>query len=63
MKDEVYAIIGGAMEVSNEFGAQFLEAVYLEALAAELRSRGIAFDEQSPIRYKGIELQKKYKPH
>ena len=31
-KDEVYQIVGVAMEVSNELGCGFLEAVYQEAL-------------------------------
>ena len=31
LKDEVYQIVGAAMEVSNELGNGFLEAVYQEA--------------------------------
>ena len=61
-KDEVYAIIGAAMEVSNELGSGFLEAVYQEALGIELTARQIPHEQQKPIkiRYKGIELMKDY---
>jgi hypothetical protein len=36
LKDEVYQIVGAAMEVSNQLGCGFLEAVYQEALEIEL---------------------------
>ena len=39
-KDEVYAIVGAAMEVHNELGSGFAEAVYQEAMEIELRSSG-----------------------
>ncbi|MBD3317516.1 MAG: GxxExxY protein [Chitinivibrionales bacterium] len=59
---EVYAVIGAAIEVSNELGAGFLEAVYQEAFARELNSRAIVHEEQKVIRirYKGVELRKHY---
>lgn len=42
-KDEVYAVVGAAMETYNELGNGFLEAVYQEAFESELRDRGIPF--------------------
>ncbi|HOV75985.1 MAG TPA: GxxExxY protein [Candidatus Hydrogenedentes bacterium] len=64
LKDEVYAIVGAAMEVSNELGSGFLEAVYQEALQIELEERRIPFVTQTPIviSYKGRKLQKEYIP-
>ncbi|OQY56301.1 MAG: hypothetical protein B6245_18570 [Desulfobacteraceae bacterium 4572_88] len=61
-RDEVYVIVGSAMEVSNELGCGFLEAVYQEALAIEFQKRQIPYEEQKRIniRYKGITLHKEY---
>jgi GxxExxY protein len=61
-KDEVYAIIGAAMEVHNEFGVGFLEPVYQEALEIEMKSRSIPYTAQQmiPIRYKNHVLKKSY---
>ncbi len=61
-KDEVYAIVGAAIEVHRELGSGFLEPVYQEALEIELRSRGIPFESQRrlAICYKGRPLQKEY---
>jgi len=60
--DEVFAIVGAAMGVSNELGAGFLEAVYQEALEWELGGRRIPFAAQVPIpiSYKGRTLAKAY---
>ena len=41
-KDEVYVIIGAAMEVYNQMGPGFLEAIYQEALEIELKERDIS---------------------
>ena len=63
-KEEVYAIVGAAMEVYNELGPGFLEAVYQEAMEIELTLRGIPFQAQKEltIYYKGRPLNKKYTP-
>ncbi|MDA0242953.1 MAG: GxxExxY protein [Chloroflexi bacterium] len=64
LKKEVYEIVGAAMEVSNELGAGFLEAVYQEALGIELKSRALPFVAQPTIKiaYKGHILTKEYIP-
>jgi GxxExxY protein len=62
LKEEVFAIVGAAIEVHRELGPGFLEAVYQEALEIELRERGISFEAQKPLRisYKGKTLNKEY---
>jgi GxxExxY protein len=62
LKEEVYQIIGAAIEVHRELGNGFLEAVYQEALETELTSRNIPFKLQVPlkIKYKDIVLRKEY---
>jgi GxxExxY protein len=42
-------IIGCAMTVSNTLGAGFLEKVYENALAIELRKAGLKVEQQKPI--------------
>lgn len=61
-KDEVYEIIGAAMEVHKELGCGFLEAVYQEALEIELKDRKIPFESQKQLEivYKGKQLEKEY---
>ena len=61
-KDEVFSIVGAAVEVHKELGPGFLEAVYQEALEIELAVRGISFEAQKAIRiqYKGNTLKKEY---
>ena len=63
-KDEVYQIIGAAIEVYNQLGNGFLEAVYQDALVLELRLRKIAFQEQTllELTYKGQTLRHTYVP-
>ncbi|MCC7037350.1 MAG: GxxExxY protein [Alphaproteobacteria bacterium] len=54
-KDEVYQIVGTAIEVSNTLGSGFLEKPYERALAVELGMRSIPFEQQRQysILYKG----------
>lgn len=61
-KDEVYAIIGAAIEVHKELGSGFLESVYESALKLELSARKIPFQSQVqlPIYYKGQLLDKEF---
>jgi GxxExxY protein len=61
-KDEVYSIIGTAMEVHNILGCGFLESVYQEALEIELKKRKIPYvpQRQLPIYYKDNLLKKTY---
>jgi len=58
-----YAIIGAAIEVHRLLGAGFLELFYKDALAIELRARGIPFASEVPcaIQYKGHPLRGTYR--
>ncbi len=60
LKDEVYAVVGAAIEVHRELGPGFLESIYQEALEIELRARKIPFVAQTPIsvRYKDVTLKR-----
>ena len=64
MKEEVYTIVGAAIEVHKELGVGFLEAVYQEALQIECRRRNLPYEAQKPLvlTYKGERLQKEYIP-
>ncbi len=61
-KDEVYSIVGAAMEVHNQLGSGFLEAVYQEAREFELKARQIPFEalKHLQVHYKGAILNKGY---
>ncbi len=62
LKDEVFRIIGSALNVSNELGCGFLEAVYQEALEIEFADNMIPYEAQEKINisYKGRTLNKEY---
>jgi GxxExxY protein len=62
-KEEVFAIVGAAMEVHSELGTGFLEAVYHAALIVELIKRTIPFESEKPLEvyYKGQPLSVTYK--
>jgi GxxExxY protein len=63
-KEEVFQIVGAAMEVYNQLGNGFLEGVYQEALVMEFGLRGIPFHAQAALQitYKGRALNLKYVP-
>ena len=64
LKDEVYAIVGAAMEVYYTLGAGFAEPVYQGSLAIEFNGRGIRYVREPvlEIAYKGVPLDKTYRP-
>jgi GxxExxY protein len=61
-KDEVFAIVGAAIEVHRVLGSGFLEAVYQEAMEIEAAVRKIPFVSQQiiQIQYKQHTLKKEY---
>ena len=60
--DEVYALVGAAMEVHTRLGCGYLEAVYQEAFEIELAARNIPYVSQKEltISYKDHTLKKTY---
>lgn len=61
-REEVYEIVGAAIEVHKELGHGFLEPVFQEALGYEWSDRSVPFVEQASMRikYKNRVLKKEY---
>jgi GxxExxY protein len=61
-KEEVYAIIGAAMEVHREKGCGFAEPIYHDCMEIELADRKVPAEAQNEMRisYKGRLLKKTY---
>ena len=61
-KEETGQILRACMNVFNELGNGFLEAVYQEALEIEFRQMGIPYQREAKISvfYKGKKLDKEY---
>lgn len=57
-----YQIIGILFETSNKFGSKYHERYYQKAIANLLRTSGIKFQEQFPLRFAvdGDQLAKSY---
>lgn len=61
-KDEVFAIVGAAMDVHTTLGCGFLEPVYQEAMELELSERNIPYvaQQELTVYYKANRLSKTY---
>jgi GxxExxY protein len=58
LKDEVYQIVGCAIEVMNELGHGLYEKVYENAMTVEFGLRGITYTQQRrfPVLYKTAQV-------
>ena len=64
LKEECYEVVGACMEVHNEMGSGFLEAVYQECLEYEFTDRSIPYASQQKLelKFKSRTLQSTYIP-
>lgn len=62
LKEETYKVIGICMEVHNNLGPGFLEAVYKDALEYEFSQKGLPFtrEKKYKVAYKEIILPHTY---
>ena len=58
LKEEVYQIVGRALEVLNGVGHGLHEKIYENGLAVEFKLCGIPYEQQKrfPVMYKGVQL-------
>ena len=59
---DIYDAVGAAMEVYNTLGRGMAEPIYQEALAVEMKKRGMEAEREKELRlrYKDVILEKKY---
>ena len=59
---DMYDLVGAAMEVYNQLGRGMAEAIYQEALAVEMKKRGMTAEREKELRlrYKDVILEKTY---
>ena len=60
---DIYDVVGAAMEVYNVLGRGMAEAIYQEAFAVEMKKRDMIVEREKELRlrYKNVILEKKYK--
>ena len=61
-REEVYTLVGIAMEIHRQLGKGFSEVVYKDAFEYELKANGIIYQREREylVHYKGIVLQHKF---
>jgi len=59
---DMYDVVGAAMEVYNTLGRGMAEAIYQEALAVEMKKRGMEAEREKKLQlhYKDVLLEKTY---
>lgn len=59
---EMYQVVGAAMEVHSVLGRGMAEPIYQEALAVEMKKRGMEAEREKELRlkYKDVMLEKTY---